>query len=1015
MKSRITVTVFSVVLLGLIYGSTCWARQVVTDEDKSWAKNTIEQEESLKGDSTPNSLAILYFHNQTGWDKLNLLQKGLTLMLITDLAKIPEFQLVERVRLQALIDELKFEDTEIFSEATRIRLGNLLGAEHIIGGKIIKDKVNQFRLDSKLLQVKSDKIIASPQAVGELLAGLFQMEKKLLFEIIDQVNIALSAEQKASLEKPLSNSLTALLFLFEGVELSDRGKHQEAAKLFQKALQEDPDLDLAKEFLADINIYFIMPAAGPRSPSIMPDIKPAGQRASITPNDPTDFSLKNFDNDGDGFSENQGDCNDLNPGMFPMAMETCDGLDNNCNGLIDEGLSTDLDNDGHFALGSCAQPADDCNDADQSIYPGALEACNNADDNCNGLIDEGLDNDGDGFAACNECDDTNPAINPAAMEACNNIDDNCDGQIDEGFDNDGDGFAACNECDDTNPAINPAAMEACNNIDDNCDGQIDEGFDNDGDGFAACNECDDTNPAINPAATEACNNIDDNCDGQIDEGFDNDGDGFLVCAGDCNDFDASVYPNAVEYCDQIDNNCNGTVDEGSCTDYLVGDHPPIVDPASINEAQQVLLTDQIIAARVNNGEFRPGILEGSETPWGYEWYNTDGVPDNYTPGIQLLGNIDGLPELLINQTTLNQLNGDGFLAYAVQVEEDRLNRSILEMHRQSVQGELLASINEALFAGDIRIRDDLLMQQADAQAGRVLRDQAGNWVRVQQYILRPNDTTIQVLNVNLRGGGSQAGLSTMDFTTTLTTPFPLNYDLRSLPWNDWLSTQGSQLPAGLGEQDWRYVSSNNNSLASMSVRFTAPSGDYLTESRTFGPYEQWGIDFIYNGQHITNETLEFSLAGVTGTYNYTTDWQNAGPGEYWVFPDTNFEYTTQGNNPAPFYYMHRTGTYNANPQLDQIAPLVMTEFFAVGDGHISPAPLMEEQGNQGVSQNNYSETSFTDIWDTLRVNDPNTTSPWIGQNNLEMVFKQGFSQTASIDLVYIPMSHMAWNPSRVTP
>ncbi len=105
----------------------------------------------------------------------------------------------------------------------------------------------------------------------------------------------------------------------------------------------------------------------------------------------------------------------------------------------------DLDGDGYtdgMTQVSCSAPAGyvssaqpgDCDDSDASIHPGATELCNGIDDNCDGIIpaDE-QDNDGDGYRVCDgDCDDSDPAVNPGAAEVCNGIDDNCDGQIDEG-------------------------------------------------------------------------------------------------------------------------------------------------------------------------------------------------------------------------------------------------------------------------------------------------------------------------------------------------------------------------------------------------------------------------------------------------------------------------------------------------------------------------------------------------------------------------------------------------------
>jgi hypothetical protein len=144
----------------------------------------------------------------------------------------------------------------------------------------------------------------------------------------------------------------------------------------------------------------------------------------------------------------------------------------------------DLDDDGfdRFGIGPI-----DCNDFDPSINPAAPEVCNDIDDNCNGLIDDVTDNDGDGVTICSfppDCDDNNPRVSPLYEEICSNqIDDNCNGEVDERpcigcIDEDGDRFSpmggSCGEvdCDDTNPDINPDAKEISNDgIDSNCNGR----------------------------------------------------------------------------------------------------------------------------------------------------------------------------------------------------------------------------------------------------------------------------------------------------------------------------------------------------------------------------------------------------------------------------------------------------------------------------------------------------------------------------------------------------------------
>ena len=240
-----------------------------------------------------------------------------------------------------------------------------------------------------------------------------------------------------------------------------------------------------------------------------------------------------------GYVLNNDDCNDANGSIHPNAAEICNGVDENCNGLIDEGVQLtfypDADGDGYGSSSDsahgCSLPVGyslnhtDCNDANTNIHPGAAETCNGIDDNCNGTADDGLtfityypdadaDTYGDSFSAGNslcsdpgtgystnnlDCNDASAAIHPGAIEICNNIDDDCNGTADDGLtfvvyyvDQDGDGYGnasvfvdACaqpggyvmdsTDCDDANASVHPGAQEIHNNgIDDNCNGYIDE-------------------------------------------------------------------------------------------------------------------------------------------------------------------------------------------------------------------------------------------------------------------------------------------------------------------------------------------------------------------------------------------------------------------------------------------------------------------------------------------------------------------------------------------------------------
>src|SRR5688500_840765 len=95
-------------------------------------------------------------------------------------------------------------------------------------------------------------------------------------------------------------------------------------------------------------------------------------------------------------------------------------------GLLVPALAFAADNDGDGF-----DEAVDCNDSDDRVYPGAYEACDGIDNSCDGVVDEGCnpagtDNDGDGFDSTTDCDDSDPTIFPGAYEACDGFDNDCD-------------------------------------------------------------------------------------------------------------------------------------------------------------------------------------------------------------------------------------------------------------------------------------------------------------------------------------------------------------------------------------------------------------------------------------------------------------------------------------------------------------------------------------------------------------------------------------------------------------
>ncbi|MBK6812076.1 MAG: putative metal-binding motif-containing protein [Sandaracinaceae bacterium] len=228
------------------------------------------------------------------------------------------------------------------------------------------------------------------------------------------------------------------------------------------------------------------------------------------------------DFDGDGYPEGA-DCDDENASRFPYNPERCDAIDNDCD---PETLGPDADGDGVVATACCNQQPNgaapvcgtDCNDAAPAVKPSAMEICNGVDEDCDGVIDDGVqttytvDADGDGYGSnapeamttlgcvpalgyaptaddCNDTPGVGRGINPSGVEVCDPTmrDENCDGAVNEG--------CGCPSVGSSQPCCGTRGTQTCQMT---AEGSI----------WSECSVL---------MAEEICNGIDDDCDTIRDE------------------------------------------------------------------------------------------------------------------------------------------------------------------------------------------------------------------------------------------------------------------------------------------------------------------------------------------------------------------------------------------------------------------------------------------------------------------------------------------------------------------
>ncbi len=229
-------------------------RQLTNERVSAEITKAIAAEQSLDVAAIPqNTVAVLYFKNLSPTRELDPLQKGLTQMLISDLSKVNKLQIVERVKLQKLLEELQLGESGLVDEKSAPRVGKLLGARKLVNGGFTELSDAQLRIDAALAETATSEQSAVDEVTGKVNA-LFQLEKQLALSVINDLGITLTTEEREAIQKIPTESLLAFIAYSKALDYEDRGQFELAKQEYQKAVELDPNFELAQEGLQEMEI-----------------------------------------------------------------------------------------------------------------------------------------------------------------------------------------------------------------------------------------------------------------------------------------------------------------------------------------------------------------------------------------------------------------------------------------------------------------------------------------------------------------------------------------------------------------------------------------------------------------------------------------------------------------------------------------------------------------------------------------------------------------------------------------
>lgn len=203
-------------------------------------------------------LAVLYFDNNTANKQLDVLQKGLADMFITDLASVRGIVVVERDKLQSIVKELKLQRSRFFNKHTAVRIGKQLGATHVVSGSFAVVGEN-IRIGARLIRIRNGQIVVGKKVVGAKRA-IFELEQKLVALFVNGLRQATGAAGTARPTRAARihayrprrgrtyiPSIAMLVDYSKGLDLIDRGKFRAAALRLAAVAAQAPSFSLAKQ------------------------------------------------------------------------------------------------------------------------------------------------------------------------------------------------------------------------------------------------------------------------------------------------------------------------------------------------------------------------------------------------------------------------------------------------------------------------------------------------------------------------------------------------------------------------------------------------------------------------------------------------------------------------------------------------------------------------------------------------------------------------------------------------
>ena len=227
--------------------------QLIAKQMRGEIDQALQNEEAIDVAQIPeNTVAVVDFDGTHLSPEMAPLAKGFAEFTAIDLAKVRSLRVIDRLKIDMILDELQLSASGAVDPATAPRMGKLLGSRHLIGGAVMDLGESGVRLDGVIVKTDDSTSMMTDPAEGAV-NQIFAVQKAFVFNVLEDLGVELTAEERDAISEVPTESYLAFLAYCRGLDFQSRGFYRDAQASFQQAAQQDQNFGAAEDKVFSID------------------------------------------------------------------------------------------------------------------------------------------------------------------------------------------------------------------------------------------------------------------------------------------------------------------------------------------------------------------------------------------------------------------------------------------------------------------------------------------------------------------------------------------------------------------------------------------------------------------------------------------------------------------------------------------------------------------------------------------------------------------------------------------